>query len=185
MLNYLDRPRAIIVTRPPAKPGDKTIRIGSIKKDSLDVAIEPAVDLTVEERREIESLADSHKAAEASHLQMTALKFPEITGKVMGYFAGPASELEKHLIRSAVQGANRAIRRAGAHAATPAEPPSEKRQVLLPVLPTPELLAAALYDALAQTGSSGIKGDPRHREKTELIGQWDLVEIARTLLSKA
>lgn len=184
MLNYLDRPRSIIVTRSPAKPGDRTIRVGSIKKDSLDVTIEPALNVSDEERLEIQSLADSHKTAEASHLQRTALKYPEITGKVMGYFAGPASELEKHLIRSAVQGAYKGIRRAAAQAAPPTEPPPEKRQPLLPVLPTPEILAAALYDALAQTGSSGIKGDPRNREKTELIGQWDLVEIARTLLSR-
>jgi hypothetical protein len=170
MLNYVDRPRAIIVMRPPAKPGDRAIRIGSIKKDSLDVAIEPTVDVTDGERREIQSLADSHKAAEAFHLQITALKYPEITGKVMGYFAGPASELEKHLIRSAIQGAYKGIRRP---------------QPLLPILPTPEVLAAALYDALAQTSPSEVKGDPRNREKTELIGQWDLIEIARTLLSKA
>jgi hypothetical protein len=185
MLNYVDRPRAIIVTRPPGNRGDKTVRLGSISKDRLEVTIEPNASLTDAERREIQSLADSHKAAEAFHLQITALKYPEITGKVMGYFAGPASELEKHLIRSAIQGAYKGIRKTDAQAATPAEPPPERRQPLLPVLPTPEVLAAMLYDALAQTSSSEVKGDPRNREKTELIGQWDLIEIARTLLAKA
>jgi len=186
MLNYVDRPAIIAVIRPAESRGDKSVRLGLIRKSNFEFTPDPVVSVSDAELQEIQTLAESYKAADAAQLHRTALKYPETTTQVMGYYAGPASELEKHLIRQTVLAAYKEMRRADTPAVqAPAAPrPSVEPAPAPTPAPTPQSLAAVLYDVFAEAGRTKAKGDPRKGEKTYLKGQWDLVEVARMLISR-
>jgi hypothetical protein len=189
MLTYVDRPGIIAVVRPAENRGEKNVRLGLIRKSNFEFAPDPGVSVSDAELQEIQTLADSHKAVDDAQLHRIALKYPETTTLVMGYYAGPASELEKHLIRQTVLAAYKETRRADVREVPAvqvrvAPPPSVEPVSVSALAPTPQLLAGILYDVLAEAGRTRAKGDPRKGEKTQLKGQWDLVEIARQLLSK-
>jgi hypothetical protein len=175
MLDYISRPMTISVIRPRSELSGTSVPLGFITKKTFEVAINDGVSITDEELQEIESLAASYKAAAASVLQATALNFPETVTQVMDYYEGQAAELEKHLIRSAVQGAARRLRRSPS--------PPERRQLPAPRMPTADIFAGMLYDVLVEDGRFEVNGNPRIGKKTYLTGQWDLTEIARSLLA--
>lgn len=175
MLDYIDRPLTISVVRPRTEPSGASIPLGFIGKKKFEVVINAGITVTNEERQEIEALAAGYRAMAASLLQAAALKFPETATEVMDYYEGRASEIEKHLIRSAIQGAARRLRR------SPSVP--ERRQSTISPLPTPSILAGMLYDALVEDGRFEVQGNPRNGEKTRLIGEWNLEEIATSLLT--
>lgn len=174
MLDYIDRPMTISVIRPRTEPSETSVPLGFISKKTFEVSVNAGVGITDVELQEIERLAASYKAAAASLLQTAALKFPETVAQVMGYYERHASEIERHLIRSAIQGAVRRLRRSPS--------PPERRQLPAPRLPTPNILAGMLYDVLVQDGRFEVNGNPRAGQKTHLVGQWDLSEIATSLL---
>jgi len=187
MLLYVDKPKAIYAVRPKQKGQADPVRVASINRKSFDVQIMPDVAVTDEERRQVQAVADRYKAAADSQRQWSALAFPETTRQVLAYYGGKASEVEKQLIASTIRSASRAVRIKGPGQESAAEAPAAQPKSPFAALlrPSPDAVAAALYEVLSGEASSKVSGDPRKGEKTQINGLFDLQEVARTLLARA
>ncbi len=187
MLLYVDKPKAIYAVRPKQKGQADHVRVASINRKGFDVQIMPGVAVTEEERRQVQTVADSYKAAAESQRQWNALAFPETTRQVLAYYGGKATEVEKQLIAATIRSASRAVRIKGPGQAPAEAPAVEQKASLAAALlrPSPDAVAAALYEVLVRESSSTVSGDPRKGEKTRINGLFDLQEVARTLLARA
>jgi hypothetical protein len=183
MLTFIDKPKFIYAYRAKAKDaGTKRIRIGAISKRKFTVRGVPGAVPTKEETQDMQTLADSYKAAAGNQRQLTALHFPETTRSVISYYKAGASLVEKRLIERAIRQAARTLRKGKRAKSSPEEakvnqpkPPSSE--------PSAHLVAAALFRVLAQNPSCKVSGDPRTGAKTSLQGEWDLYEVAGKLMA--
>jgi hypothetical protein len=114
---------------------------------------------------------------------------PETMRRVLDYWRTKAKDREKKTVASTIMKAARSIKqemrsakgdkqgkKAKAAAAAAAAAAAQS---------TPEEVAAALYDILAENKEARVTGDPRQGEQTRINGTFDLNAIAREMMSPA
>lgn len=182
MLNYSLRHRRIKVARLPVGSTPKAEHVATIDLTGFTVKILDGA--TPDEIKEVQDAAQELRTADVAKHAAT-LKYAKTTGRVVDYYLTKATILDRQLISGTVRGAFKAIRKS-----TPPNPqatPVEAKEAKSQASATPEMLADALYQALAATAPSSkykLLGPPRSGRQTEIRGFWNLTEVARVLLSR-
>ncbi len=185
MLNYLLRRGRIKIVRPPTESAPKSEHIATIDLRRLTVQIMD--EAMPEEIKEVQSAVEELRNS-SPEKKASTLGYAETTKGAVEYYLTRATDLDKQLISATARGAFKTIRKSNPpspQAAPPeqAEPAEAKSQA--PV--TPEMLAEALYQALATTAPPSkykLQGPPRSGRQTDIRGFWNLTEVARNLLTR-
>lgn len=114
MLLILDQEKNLKVFRTSSdKDGAvKRERIGSVPKNTLEVAEELKAAISAEELEDLESNLDMFKVARDIKLKSKVYDFPSIAREVTEYVTSTGSEREQKMVATAILEALRVIRRA-------------------------------------------------------------------------
>ena len=180
-LLYARRGRLIRVTRPPAAGLRKGTLIAVIDLRAPKFHLLDGIVASVDETRELEGAVRELANADPEKRAAT-LGYQEATGGAIKYYLEKATELDKQLIGGTVRGAFKTLRKAQPPQLKTA--PAEPKPTVAPAV-SPEVVAAALYRAFAENSKGKVKGEPGAAKSTEIMGFWDLHEVARKILSLA
>lgn len=185
MLNYSLRRRRIKVVRAPTQSAPQSEHIATIDLKRFTVQIMD--EATPEEIKEVQSAVEELRTASPEKKAAT-FGYAEVSKGAVEYYLTKATDLDKQLILATARGAFKTIRRSmppNPQAAPAEQPEQAAAKSQAPV--TPEMLAEALYQALAATAPPSkykLQGPPRSGRQTEIRGFWNLNEVAKSLLSR-
>lgn len=116
MLEFIDRPKAIRVIKVEYCNGKKGQRtsLGTIPKATLELDQELRSKLSNDEASEVGALLESFKEAQDARRKALIYGFPEVTREAIEYcVSGDASDLERRLLKTALNEAVRTLQKNG------------------------------------------------------------------------
>lgn len=186
-LLYARRGRFVRASRPPSDemPKGKVIAVIDLQKGRARIA--DGVAASAEEQKEIDEAVQELKSSDHEKRAAT-VGYAEASRGAMKYYVDKATYLDKQLIGGTVRATFKAYRKTlPPKPAKPAKPDPEGVETAKPAVApiSPEVIAKAMYRALAENSKGKVKGEPGANKRTEIRGFWDLNEVAKKMLSQA